>query len=76
VTDSTWWTVSVMVEVRSPGALHAAAVADYENANGPDADASHFGTAEEPDIGACLRQFIDPGGLEGCKVIDSVADEN
>lgn len=74
MTASTFWSVEVMVEVRDPQALFAAALASHEGEGG--GDHSHLVDADgQPDIGTCLRQIIDPSGIDGCKVIMSMAEE-
>lgn len=72
--DSAAWSVSIIVEVRDPRELWEAAVANFiEESKGEVPD--HLGTAEEPDVAACLRQLADPGvSWPGTKILDSEAE--
>lgn len=69
--ESTFWTVTVEVEVRSPDTLFEQAVSDRLQTT---PDTSDLGTADNPIVEACLLQLIDPGSLDGCKVIGSSAE--
>lgn len=70
------YAVTVAVHVHDPLELWKAARQHYRDENAPRAVEDHelddyLGPESEPDVSACLREFIDPGSLAGSEIMDS-----
>ena len=63
-------TVSVVVEVRDSLELYKHAAGSGRELS----DIEHLRDGGRIDVGACLRELIDPGAIGGCKVLYSSAE--
>ncbi len=64
MTKTTFYSVSIFVEIIDPGELWDAAITHARNERGEHhrhSDLDEFGPREAPKIEACLQQLADPG---------------
>lgn len=67
------YNVNIEVRVDDPESLRKAAGISYINETGDD-PVSLFGPIDDPDVGACLVQLLDPSTLPGAEIIETSAD--